>query len=103
MIDPLSIEGVGGAMMSESPSHLRSHPDPLMLTLLAAFPHTRLQEITDTLVELLIATEHRIGARADERVTEELVNAFKWVTGKENIFSRLPRRPLIGRMSQYVK
>ena len=28
---------------------------------------------------------HRIGARADGKVTEELVNAFKRVTGKENL------------------
>lgn len=69
----------------ESPSHLRDHPEPLMLTLLAALLHTRLREITDTLVDLLISTVHRIGARADKRVTEELVNAFKRVTGKENI------------------
>ncbi|MCK9897196.1 DUF4158 domain-containing protein [Frankia sp. AgB32] len=69
----------------ESPSHLRDHPEPLMLALLAAFLHHRLQEITDTLVELLISTVHRIGARADRKVTEELVNAFKRVTGKENI------------------
>lgn len=69
----------------ESPSHLRDHPGPLMLTVLAALLHTRLREITDTLVELLISTVHRIGARADRRVTGELVNAFKRVTGKENI------------------
>ena len=71
----------------ESPSHLRDHPEPLMLTLLAALLHTRLREITDTLVELLISTVHRIGARADKKVTEELVNAFKRVTGKENILA----------------
>jgi hypothetical protein len=71
--------------MVESPSHLRDHPEPLMLTLLATLLHTRLREITDTLVELLISTVHRIGARADKKVTEELVNAFKRVTGKENI------------------
>lgn len=69
----------------ESPSHLRDHPEPLMLTLLAALLHARQQEITDTLVELLISTVHRIGARADKKVTDELVNAFKRVTGKENI------------------
>lgn len=69
----------------ESPSHLRDHPDPLMLTLLAALLHHRHGEITDTLVELLISTVHRIGARADRKVTEELINAFKRVTGKENI------------------
>ncbi len=56
-----------------------------MLTLLAALLHTRLREITDTLVDLFISTVHRIRARADKKVTAELVNAFKRVTGKENI------------------
>ncbi|MDX3005341.1 Tn3 family transposase [Kribbella solani] len=69
----------------ESPSHLRTHPPDLRLTLLAALLHSRQREITDTLVDLLISTVHRIGARADRRVTQELVNAFKKVTGKENI------------------
>ncbi|MGC9668041.1 hypothetical protein ACNTMW_15980 [Planosporangium sp. 12N6] len=63
--------------MVEFPSHLRDHPDLLTLTLLAALLHTRLREITDTLGELLISTVHRIGARADRKVTEELVNVFK--------------------------
>lgn len=69
----------------ESPSHLRPHPDALKLALLATLLHTREREITDTLVDLLISTVHRINARADRRVTQELVNAFKKVTGKENI------------------
>ncbi|MEU5943673.1 hypothetical protein ABZ807_31990 [Micromonospora sp. NPDC047548] len=56
-----------------------------MLILLAALLHTRLREITDTLVELLISTVYRIGARTDRKVTEELVNVFKRVTGKENL------------------
>lgn len=69
----------------ESPSHLRSHPAPSRLVLLAALVHLREEEVTDTLVDLLISTVHRINARADRRVTAELVNAFKRVTGKENI------------------
>jgi len=69
----------------EAPSHLRRHPQPLTVTLLAALVHQREREITDTLVELLIATVHRIGARAERRVTNELINAFKKVIGKENI------------------
>jgi hypothetical protein len=68
----------------EAPSHLREHAEPLMLTLLAALLHSREREIIDALVDLLIQTVHRIGARADRRVTEELINAFKKVTGKEN-------------------
>ncbi len=47
-----------------------------MLTLLEALLHTRLRGITDALVELPISTVHRIGARADRKVTEELVNAL---------------------------
>jgi len=69
----------------ESPSHLRTHSGELQLTLLAALLHAREREITDTLVDLLISTVHRINARADRRVSQELVNAFKKVTGKENI------------------
>ncbi len=70
----------------ESPSHLRAHPNPAKtLTLLAALLQIREREITDTLVELLIATVHRIHARAERGVTDELINAFRRVTGKENI------------------
>lgn len=75
----------GSSRMASSPSHLRTHPLPLRVTLLAALLYEREREITDTLVELLISTVHRIGARAEKRVTEQLVNAFKKVSGKENI------------------
>lgn len=69
----------------EAPSHMRTHPRELTVLLLAALVCEREREITDTLVELLIATVHRIKARADSKVTKELINAFKRVTGKENI------------------
>ncbi len=69
----------------ESPSHLRRHRPALTLTLLAALVHRREQQIIDALVELLIATVHRIGARAERRVVKELIAEFKAVTGKENI------------------
>jgi hypothetical protein len=39
----------------EAPSHLRSHPEPLKLTLLAALVYERQREITDTLADLLIS------------------------------------------------
>ncbi|MBQ0897308.1 hypothetical protein KBX37_30300 [Micromonospora sp. U56] len=84
-VAPQVLAGWRSRAMVESPSHLRDHPEPLILTLLASLLHSRLREITDTLVELLISTVHRIGARADKKVTEELVNAFKRVTGKVNI------------------
>ncbi len=65
----------------EAPSHLRSHPRPLMLTLLAALVYERQREITDTLADLLISTVHRIGARAERKVTQELVAEFRKVAG----------------------
>ena len=81
--------------MVESPSHLRAHPNTAKtLTLLAAMLHARQQEITDTLVDLLISTVHRINARAEKKVTEELVNAFKKVTGKENILFSIAQASL---------
>jgi hypothetical protein len=73
----------------EAPSHLRDHPRPLMLTLLAALVHERQREITDTLADLLISTVHRIGARAERRVTQELVSEFRKVAGKETLLFRL--------------
>ncbi|MFI7643307.1 hypothetical protein [Nonomuraea sp. NPDC049400] len=73
----------------EAPSHMRTHPRELKVLLLAALVHEREREITDTLVELLIATVHRIKARAYSKVTKELINAFKRVTGKENILFKV--------------
>jgi hypothetical protein len=84
-VAPKVLAGWRSRAAVESPSHLRDHPVELRLTLLAALLHAREREITDTLVDLLISTVHRINARADKRVTQELVNAFKKVTGKENI------------------
>ncbi|MGH3518504.1 MAG: Tn3 family transposase [Haloechinothrix sp.] len=84
-VAPKVLDGWRARAAVEAPSHLRRHSEPLTLTLLAALLHQREREITDTLVELLIATVHRIGARAERRVTEELINAFKRVSGKENI------------------
>lgn len=73
----------------EAPSHMRTHPRELAVLLLAALVHEREREITDTLVELLIATVHRIKARADSKVTKVLINAFKRVNGKENILFKV--------------
>jgi Domain of unknown function (DUF4158) len=73
----------------EAPSHLRDHPRPLMLTLLAALVHERQREITDTLADLLISTVHRIGARAERKVTQELAVEFRKIAGKQALLFRL--------------
>jgi hypothetical protein len=72
----------------ETPSLLRDHPDELKPTLPAAYRHCRQRELTDTLVDLLIATVHRINARAETKVVGEFVTELKRVAGKENILFR---------------
>ena len=77
-----------------TPSLLREHPDPVKLTLLAAYLHCREREITDTLVDLLIATVHRINAHADTKVVGEFVTELKRVAGKENILFKITEAAL---------
>ena len=79
------VSGWRSRAVVESPSHLWTHPDELRWSLLAALVHQRDSEIVDSLVDLLIATVHRVRARADTRVTKDLTKAFQRVTGKENI------------------
>jgi TnpA family transposase len=85
---PKVVAGWRARAAVESPSHLRrrlaSSPQSAV-TLLAALLAEREREVTDSLADLLIATVHRISARAERKVTAELINAFRKVTGKENI------------------
>jgi TnpA family transposase len=74
---------------AEEPHELRRHPAAIRLTLLAAFCHVRGREITDALVDLLIATVHRIGATAEKRVENELIADLKRVTGKPALLFKL--------------
>jgi TnpA family transposase len=73
----------------ESPSHLLRRSEESRLVLVATLLRARERELTDTLVDLFIATVHRINARADRRVTKELTEAFKRVTGKENLLFKI--------------
>jgi len=72
---PKVLDGWRARAVVEAPSHLRRHAQPLTVTLLAALVHRREREITDTLVDLLIATVHRIGPRraaGDQRADQRL-------------------------------
>jgi TnpA family transposase len=84
-VAPKVLAGWRERAVVESPSHLRRRSADSAVTVLAALVHERCREITDDLTELLIATVHRIDARAHKKVTDELVNAFKRVDGKENL------------------
>lgn len=78
----------------ESAYELRRHAAPLRLTLLAVFAHLRERELTDTLVDLLLTTVHRIGARAERRVEKELLEDLKRVAGKKNLLFQLAEAAL---------
>jgi hypothetical protein len=93
-VAPKVLAGWRARCAVESPSHLRRRSPDSAATLLAALVHERLREITDDLTELLIATVHRIDARAHKKVTDELINAFKRVDGKENLLFQIAEAAL---------
>jgi hypothetical protein len=47
--------------------------------------YLRARRLTDDLIDLLIETIHRIGARAERKVERELLNDIKRVGGKQNL------------------
>ena len=57
-------------------------------------PTRRLLQDLDPLVELLISTVHAINARADRRVTEEMVASFKRVRNKNALLARISEASL---------
>ncbi len=67
------------------PSDLRNSPRQIRLTLLAALCWSRASEITDSLVDLLIAIVRKMDVRAERRVEGELLEDLKRVRGKEGI------------------
>ncbi len=70
---------------AEAPSELRAHPDAVRATLVAALCLVRRQDITDGLIDLLLAMIHKIGATAERKVAKELLDDLKRVTGKTNL------------------
>lgn len=71
------------------PSDLRSMPEPIRLTLLAALCWRRASEITDSLVELLMALVLKINTKADRKVSRELTEDLRRVRGKEALLFRI--------------
>ena len=73
---------------------LRRHPDAVRATLLAAYCQLRSQDLTDTLVDLLLAMVHKVTTRAEKRVEAQLVQERKKVSGKHTILFRLAKAAL---------
>ena len=86
---PHELERCRRRVAVEAPHELRRHLDAARITWLAAFVYLRARSLTDDLVDLLIETIHRIGARAERKVERELLNDVKRVTGKHNLLFEL--------------
>jgi DNA-binding cell septation regulator SpoVG len=69
----------------EDLSEIRRHPPQVRYSLLAAFCTVCAEEITDTLVELLIAVIHKMGSRAKHIVNKEVIRDIKRVQGKNRL------------------
>jgi hypothetical protein len=78
----------------QPPSDLRRLPEAARLTWLAAFVHLRGRALTDSLVELLIDTVHAMGARAERRVEQQVLNELRKVSGKHNLLFEIANASL---------
>jgi TnpA family transposase len=78
----------------ETPRELRRHPASIRYTLVAAFCSCRSQEITDSLVELLVQIIHRIYVSAERRVKTQLIEEFKRVDNKPRLLYEMARETL---------
>ena len=79
---------------AETPRELRRHPAPIRYTLVAAFCWQRSQEITDSLVELLVQIIHRIHVNAERRVDKQLLIEFKRVDNKPRLLYEIANASL---------
>jgi TnpA family transposase len=75
--------------VSEEKRELRRHQPAVRYTLLAALFWSRIKEITDSLIELLITLIHKIDARAEKKVKKELILEVKKVHSKNDILISL--------------
>lgn len=71
------------------PSDLAAAAQPVRVTLLASLVWLRTSEVTDALVDLLIAVVAKLNTRADRRVERELTADLRRVRGKEGLLFRL--------------
>jgi len=78
-------------IMTERPSEIRAHKDPIKYATLAIFCYVRSQEIMDNLVDLLIQVIHKIGTRSENKANKKLISELKKVDGKQAILLDLAR------------
>jgi len=73
----------------EEPHELRRHPAPQRATLLAAFSFVRMQEVTDTLTDLLMKMIAHVGIRAERHVDKTVRQEVTHVANKNGVLGDL--------------
>lgn len=73
----------------ESLHETSRHPDAIRYTLVANFCHRRKQEITDSLIDILIQVIHGIGSRSKKKVEKEMLNDLRKISGKTNLLCQI--------------
>jgi len=84
-VSPKVLIGYSQRIAVEETHEIRRHPQPLRLTLLAAWAHLRIQEVCDGLLDLLTETVHHLGAKAERKVENRMLKDFRRVTGKPGL------------------
>ena len=79
---------------TESAWHLRRRPSAIRHALLVFYCVPRVSEIVDGLIDLLIQVVHGMGARAERKVSKELLADIQKVRGKTNILYRIAEAAL---------
>ena len=88
-VSPKLIRRYRDRIVAEPIREVRRHAQPVRCSLVSAFCMLRSQEITDSLVELLIGIVHKMSVTAEQRVDKILLEDFKHVTGKTGLLYRV--------------
>jgi hypothetical protein len=93
-VPPKVLQNLRQRAAVEALYELRRHPEPLLITLLAAYCYVRGQDLTDILVDLLLEIVHHIASKAETRVEQQLIEELKRVAGKNGLLFRLAEAAL---------
>jgi TnpA family transposase len=93
-VSPKLLQRYRDRVATEPIREVRRHSRPIRVTLLSAFCLLRSQEITDSLVNLLIGLVHKIGITAEHRVDKILLEDFKRVAGKSGLLYQIAEASL---------
>jgi len=88
------VQALRQRVVTEELFELRRHSDNVRACMLTAFCWLRGQEITDNLIEQLNQIVYKIGAKAEKKADDALVNAIKRVRGKTTILRKVAQQSL---------